>query len=186
MADNATTPLIETRGLVKKFGSFTALNGVDLTVAHGGWKSGVHERYARWDVVDDVLPMAARMAGVDPPVPRQGPREVVREQVTRAGLGPHPTETRGSAGRGAGTSASPRPPSASGFRIRIPRFEVEDLPPPEGAEEASQSSSSAVSTPAESSPTPRPTRPTRSSQRVAALRTALRDLADMAASAQHA
>ena len=32
MADNAKTPLIETRGLVKKFGSFTALNGVDLTV----------------------------------------------------------------------------------------------------------------------------------------------------------
>ena len=26
MADNATTPLIETKGLVKKFGSFTALN----------------------------------------------------------------------------------------------------------------------------------------------------------------
>ena len=35
MADNATTPLIETRGLVKKFGSFTALNGVDLTVYPG-------------------------------------------------------------------------------------------------------------------------------------------------------
>ena len=35
MADNATTPLIETRGLVKKFGSFTALDGVDLTVYPG-------------------------------------------------------------------------------------------------------------------------------------------------------
>ena len=35
MADNATTPLIETKGLVKKFGSFTALNGVDLTVYPG-------------------------------------------------------------------------------------------------------------------------------------------------------
>ena len=35
MADNATTPLIETKGLVKKFGSFTALNGVDLTVFPG-------------------------------------------------------------------------------------------------------------------------------------------------------
>ena len=35
MAGNATEPLIETRGLVKKFGSFTALNGVDLQVFPG-------------------------------------------------------------------------------------------------------------------------------------------------------
>lgn len=35
MADMSQTPLIETRGLVKKFGSFTALNGVDLTVYPG-------------------------------------------------------------------------------------------------------------------------------------------------------
>lgn len=32
---SAKVPLIETRGLVKKFGSFTALNGVDLTVYPG-------------------------------------------------------------------------------------------------------------------------------------------------------
>ena len=35
MVGNATEPLIETKGLVKKFGSFTALNGVDLTVFPG-------------------------------------------------------------------------------------------------------------------------------------------------------
>ena len=35
MAGNATEPLIETTGLVKKFGSFTALNGVDLQVFPG-------------------------------------------------------------------------------------------------------------------------------------------------------
>jgi len=35
MSDTTQTPLIETRGLVKKFGSFTALNGVDLTVYPG-------------------------------------------------------------------------------------------------------------------------------------------------------
>lgn len=35
MLDKSQTPLIETRGLVKKFGSFTALNGVDLTVYPG-------------------------------------------------------------------------------------------------------------------------------------------------------
>ena len=32
MAANTTEPLIETKGLVKNFGSFTALNGVDLQV----------------------------------------------------------------------------------------------------------------------------------------------------------
>ena len=35
MAGNTTEPLIETKGLVKKFGSFTALNGVDLQVFPG-------------------------------------------------------------------------------------------------------------------------------------------------------
>jgi simple sugar transport system ATP-binding protein len=35
MADNTAEPLIETTGLVKKFGSFTALNGVDLKVYPG-------------------------------------------------------------------------------------------------------------------------------------------------------
>jgi len=35
MAQSAAQPLIETRGLVKKFGSFTALNGVSLKVFPG-------------------------------------------------------------------------------------------------------------------------------------------------------
>src|SRR6056300_692387 len=35
MADNTAEPLIETIGLVKKLGSFTALNGVDLKVYPG-------------------------------------------------------------------------------------------------------------------------------------------------------
>ena len=35
MAGNTKDPLIETTGLVKKFGSFTALNGVDLQVFPG-------------------------------------------------------------------------------------------------------------------------------------------------------
>ena len=35
MAANTTEPLIETKGLVKNFGSFTALNGVDLQVFPG-------------------------------------------------------------------------------------------------------------------------------------------------------
>ena len=35
MSANASKPLIETRNLVKKFGSFTALNGVSLKVYSG-------------------------------------------------------------------------------------------------------------------------------------------------------
>ena len=35
MSTNAAKPLIETRNLVKKFGSFTALNGVSLKVYSG-------------------------------------------------------------------------------------------------------------------------------------------------------
>ena len=35
MAENVKEPLIETTGLVKKFGSFMALNGVDLKVYPG-------------------------------------------------------------------------------------------------------------------------------------------------------
>ena len=42
-------------------------NGEDVTVAHGGWKSGSHKRYDRFDVIDDVLPMAARSVGAAVP-----------------------------------------------------------------------------------------------------------------------
>ena len=35
MAQTSSTPLIKTSGLVKKFGSFTALNGVDLEIYPG-------------------------------------------------------------------------------------------------------------------------------------------------------
>ena len=67
-------------------------NGEDLTVAHGGWKSTAHKRYARFPN-RLVLGMASRMAGMEDPydqMPR--PRQVVYNRQLAQRGGPHSSD----------------------------------------------------------------------------------------------
>ena len=61
-------------------------NGVDLTVAHGGWMSSAHSRYARFTQVQ-VLGVPAGMLGVQSKF--DGPRDISRVRGKRGGQAAH-------------------------------------------------------------------------------------------------
>ena len=58
-------------------------NGLEITVAHGGWQSDAHDRYERF-ASEAVLSIPARMLGVRSPfVSEDGRREIRRTRVAR-------------------------------------------------------------------------------------------------------
>ncbi|MEC8538676.1 MAG: ATP-binding cassette domain-containing protein, partial [Pseudomonadota bacterium] len=87
MAGNATEPLIETTGLVKKFGSFTALNGVDLQVFPGEVHALLGDNGAGKSTLIKILsgvfkPTAGQIIVEGKPVSFTSPRD-----ATGAGIG---------------------------------------------------------------------------------------------------
>jgi hypothetical protein len=57
-------------------------NGLELTVVHGGWKSGAHSRYARFDQAS-VLSIAAGMLGVSSQFASSAPRVISSARTQR-------------------------------------------------------------------------------------------------------